>query len=260
MSKSNKIIIIFIIFIVVYAIVFFILLGGPKRLSQEKNTATIILDSVIWNYEDNNWTNITQEDSISKLNWKKYTVYEDDKKLGNYYLWYDGSKWYLFDKDRNSKEYYGELLAYKANYDIKMVKFAQKDIDNYDYIEEVLETKKIDLNADDYVVSNQIDIDIDKDGQEETFYIVSNSNIYGVTGKTFSLVLMVKNNKTHKLYFEVKDSEEMTCLPYIRAFMDVDDDDKLETIVGCESLTGSNKRFLYKYTDKNKYEILISNR
>ena len=262
MKKTNKIIIIIIVVVVIYCLILFFFLGGSKRISKEKNDVVLIVDqSTMWTYSKKHWTNVTLDESVEKLNWLKYNVYVDDKKIGNYYMWYDNSEWYLFDKDRNSINYDGELFAYNSNYDIKINKFDVKDINDFSYVEEVLKRNKLNnIDTSEYVVSSQVDIDIDNDGNEEEFYIISNSSIALGDKNNFSIIFMVKDDKIYNVYSEINKSSS-TCLPYISKFIDIDEDNKLELIVGCDSLNvNGNKKFLYKFTDENKYKIIISNR
>ena len=263
MKKNSKVIIVLIIIILIYCLILYFFLGGSKRVKSEKNQLVLIVgQSTMWSKSKNHWTNITLDKSISELNWKKYTIYIDNKKLGNYYMWYDNSKWYLFDKDRNSINYDGELFAYNSNYDINYTKFNVKDIEDYSHVEEFLDSKKLSFNKSSLITSSQIDLDIDNDGKEEQFYIISNSSIsLNDTNNNYSIVFMVKDNKIYNMYSEIKDEKNPTCIPYISEFIDINQDNKLETIVGCESLDSrNNKKFLYQLTKENKYKILVSNR
>lgn len=261
MKKNNLIIIFVIVLIVIYCLVLFFFFGGFKRVSKEKNDVVLIPDqSTMWTYSKNHWTNVTLDESIEQLNWLKYNVYVDDEKIGNYYMWYDNSKWYLFDKDRNSINYEGELFAYNSNYDVKLVEYKDNEIEDFSYVDEMLKKKKLNsIDNSEYVVSSQINIDVDNDGEEEVFYIVSNSSISSNDTNNFSIIFMVKGDKIFDIYSEISNSS--TCLPYISKFIDVDEDNKLELIVGCDSLSiNGNKKFLYKFTKDNKYKIIVSNR
>ena len=261
MKKNNLIIIFIIVLIVIYCLVLFFFFGGSKRVSKENNDVVLIPDqSTMWTYSKNHWTNVTLDESIEQLNWLKYNVYVDDEKIGNYYMWYDNSKWYLFDKDRNSINYEGELFAYNSNYDVKLVEYEDNEIEDFSYVNEMLKKKKLNaIDNSEYVVSSQINIDVDNDGEEEVFYIVSNSSISASDTNNFSIIFMVKDDKIFDIYSEINNSS--TCLPYISKFIDVDEDNKLELIVGCDSLSiNGNKKFLYKFTKENKYKIIVSNR
>ena len=262
MKKSNKIIIIILVILIIYFLILFLFLGGSKRVSREKNQNVIILgQSTIWTYSKNIWTNVTLSETKENLNWQEYNVYIDNKKLGKYYLWHDENKWYLFDKDRKPKNYNGDLLAYKSNFDMKIKNFEEKNIEDYTYIEQVLKNNNIELDNINYTVNSQIDIDIDNDGEEETFYVVSNAlSLENTDGQIFSIVIMVKDNKIYKLYNDIKTNKLKSCKPYIRRFLDVDNDNTLETILSCGGYSESgDKDFLYKFTDKNNYKIIISN-
>lgn len=261
MKKNNKIIIVIIIAVVIYFLVLFFFLGGAKKVAREKNELVLIVDqSTIWTLAKNHWTNVTLDETINELNWLKYKVYVEDEKIGNYYMWYDGNEWYLFDKDRNSINYEGELFAYNSNYDIKYTKFDDKYIEDFSYVEKVLDSKKIPFDQSKLVISSQIDIDVDNDGKKESFYAISNSTLGTNTTDNYSIVFMVKNGKIYNMFSDIRDKNQTTCLPYIYKFIDVDQDDKLELIVGCDVLRANgNKKFLYSF-DNDKYEILISNR
>ena len=111
MKKGKKKYLIFIAIVIVYVIItcFFYV----KRKNDYINI--VVRDDVVWSYQNKKWEKISLEktDEIEKLNWTKFVIYSDGKKLGKYNLWYD-EKWYAFNDNNKAINYDGELFAYQS--------------------------------------------------------------------------------------------------------------------------------------------------
>ena len=252
--REKKIYIILIAIVVIFFIVMFLVFGLDEIKKSGYDTVMIVGEDTIFTYKNKRWSSTT---SHKDLNWKKYDVYSNNEKSGNYYLWYN-DKWYAFDDDKKAVKLDGELLAIDSNIDIKVYNFSTEKIEDYSYVNEVL--KDNDITDDEYTVNKVIRLDYDNDGVEEEFYIVSNSFPMGFNPKKiFSIVFMVKDEKIYSIYKNVTDNTGFNgCRPYISNFIDVDNDNKYEFLLNCSKYSVSGvTRMLYKFKDK-EFKILIS--
>ncbi len=230
------------------------------ELAKKKEATTIIIgDSTIWNYSDNSWLNITNGDTIEDISWLDYTVYLDNKKLGNYYLWYN-DKWYIFDSNKKSINKEGNLLAFRSNYNIKIADFEVNNIRNYYNVAKVLEENNLSTSSK-YTVASEVELDIDNDNNKETLYFISNAfpiDFYPTT--IFSIVFILKDGKIETLYKNISSNTTNNgCKPYLSAIIDVDQDNTYELVISCGKYSVEKPiDMLYKLTDDG-FKILISN-
>ena len=131
MRKKSTYVILLIILLVFFVIMF--LVFGVKNIRKGKYGVTLIVgDNTVWTYNNRKWNNIINNSSIQKLNWEKYKVFENNEEKGEYSLWHD-DKWYAFDDDKNAVNIEGNLLAYRANFDMKVYPFKEEKIDSEVY-------------------------------------------------------------------------------------------------------------------------------
>lgn len=259
MKKKKRYIVILVI-LIVYAIIM-MLSFGEKSIKEKKKYVTLIIgDSAIWNYSDESWLNITNTKTIDSLSWLDYNVYLDNRLKGNYFLWNDNNKWYIFDSNKKAIVRDGMLLATRANYEVKVKDFSTNEIRNYYHVEKVLEENNLSPSSK-YTTAMETAIDIDNDGTNEQFYFVSNvfSLDYNPT-KIFSFVFMVKNSKVYPIYTDVAPNKGTNgCKPYLSAVLDIDEDNTYEMVVSCGKYsTATPVEMLYKLTEDG-FKILISN-
>lgn len=254
--KSKKVYIILIAIILIFCVVMFLVFGLDELRKEGYDTTIIVDKDTLWTYTNKSWGNPT---SYDKSNWKKYDVYLNNEKQGNYYLWYS-DKWYAFDNKKEAVMIEGSILAVNSNYDIPVYNYVANDIDDYSYVNEVLKENKLPID-DNYTVSKKIVIDYDNDGEDEYFYLVSNTFPTEFNPeKVFSIVFMVKNDKIYSIYKGIDTNTGFNgCRPYFSGFLDVDNDSKYEFILSCDkySVNGTT-RMLYDF-ENNKFKILISN-
>jgi hypothetical protein len=255
---KNRVYVVLLIVLVIFLIVMFMLFG-TKTIKEEKISEILVVgDETVWKYSNKKWHNLTYKSTLQDLSWKKYRVFENNKDIGNYYLWYS-DKWYVFDNDKNPIEIDGNLLAVRSNYDIPVYNFDIEKITDYTYALKVLKEKEI--NDKNYTVSSKVEFDFDNDGDEEEFYLVSNVFPTGFSPeKIFSIVFMVKNEEIYPIYTDISENTGFNgCKPYFNAFLDIDDDKKSELILSCGRYSVSTPiNMLYKYED-NEFKIIISN-
>lgn len=244
----------------VYVVIMLLVLGKDLLIPSKDKLTLIVGDETIWTLENDSWTNVTNSSTIASLNWKSYKVYLDNKAFGKYYLWKNDNKWYVFDKNKKAVSTDGNILAYDANYDIKVKNFSTKNIRNYYHVEKMLEKNNLSPSSK-YTVATETSLDIDNDGANETFYFVSNAfSLDYNPNKIFSFVFMVKNSKIYPMYTDI--APNMTnngCKPYLSAVIDMDKDNKYEMIISCGKYsTDKPADMLYKLTDQG-FKIIISN-
>ena len=258
MKKKKRYIVILAV-LAIYVVIMVLVLG-KDMLVKSKDEATIVIgDTSIWVYKDKGWTNITNPQTISSLSWTEYNVYLDNQEYGKYYLWND-DKWYLFDKNKKAIPREGTLLAIKSNYDIKVKNFTSKNIRNYYHVEKMLEQNDLSTSSK-YTVEQEVSIDIDNDGNNETIYFVSNAfSLDYNPSKIFSIVFMVKNSKIYPIYTDIApNTTNNGCKPYLSAVLDVDQDNIYEMVISCGKYsTETPSDMLYKLTDDG-FKIVISN-
>lgn len=259
MKKDKKIIIVLLIFFFSYCIYLFFYLGGYNFQKEKNNITTIILDkNIVWNKEKGNWLNILDKEPY---NWKKYNIYVNNEKLGNYYLVYN-NKWYIFDNKKNSINYNGSLLAYSSNDEIIIRDFKVESIINDEIANTVLSQNNIKINQE-FTVQDKIKIDIDQNGEEDTIYLISNHlPLSANENKRFNLVFIIKNNKLYYLYKDIdKTINSHSCKPSINSILNTTPSKESEIILTCSKMSDiKNKTYLFKYNKKkDEYKEIISN-
>lgn len=258
--KKKKRYIVVLVALVIYAVLMVLVLGKDMLIKNKDNLTLIVGDTSIWVYKEEGWTNITMSSTIDELNWRNYDVYFDNKKIGNYYLWNNDDKWYIFDKKKQAVKRDGNLLGINTNYEVKVQDFKLNDIRNYYYVEKILEQNDLSTSSK-FTVAQETSLDIDNDGKIETFYFVGNAfSLDYTSSKTFSFVFMVKNGKIYPMYTDVApNSLNNGCKPYLNAVIDYDQDNNYEMIISCGRYSANKPvDMLYKLTDE-EFNIVISN-
>ena len=257
MSSRYKVIT---IILVVYLVVFFLIYGLSNIKNGQRKLTLLVGDNTVWDYSNRSWLNITREETLDSLNWQEYKVFLDNKYFGEYSMWYDDNKWYAFNSNKTAVKMEGELIAYKANYDLKIKEFETKENNNNTYIHQVLKDNNLSTSSQ-MTVNNVVNFDIDADGVEEQFYVISNafaSDFYPDT--IFSIVFMVKEQKIYSMYTNIEKANYGNgCKPYIRTFLDINDDDKHELILTCAKYSVQEPEDMLFQLNKEKFDLLISN-
>ena len=248
-----------IIILVIFFTFMFLIIGIPNIKEQKYESTIIVGNGTVWNYHDKKWVNITSNGSIQNLNWKKYKVFINNIKLGDYYLWKD-DKWYAFDDKKNAINLDGYLLAYLANYDLKVFNFSEDAIINRIYVDEVLRQNGLSVDSK-FTSSSKISFDFDNDGFIEDFYLISNVFPEDFNpDNIFSIVFMVKNDEIYPIYTDVNSNQGLNgCMPRLRSFLDVNADNTSELILSCARYSmGGVVDMLYEFKN-GEFKILISN-
>lgn len=259
MKKKKRYVVILVV-LAIYAVIMLLVMGKDLLIPSKNEAILIIGDTSVWKLKEDSWTNLTMRSSIEELNWQEYKVYLDNKEYGNYYLWQNGDKWYLFDKDKKAVAREGTFLATQANFNINVKNFKTEDIRNYYHVEKVLESNDLSTSSK-LTVATQTSIDIDNDGKQETFYFVSNAfSLDYNPSKVFSLVFMVKDSKVYPMYTDIAPNQSTNgCKPYLSAVLDINQDNLYEMVISCGKYsTDKPADMLYHLTDEG-FKIIISN-
>ena len=260
MKKNKRYKVLFII-LIIYFLVFFCFLGVNNLKEKSHEAILFVGDSTMWKYSGKKWINITNESTIKDLGWKEYHVYQDNKYYGDYYLWYDDSRWYAFKEDKSAVKLEGEFLAYQANYDLNIKSFQTKEITNNTYVHQVLRDNNL-KTSERLTVKNIVSADIDNDGINEDFYVISNAFATDYYPKElFSIVFMVQNEQIYPIYTNIGDEKfGNTCKPFIRTFLDINNDNTHEVLVSCGKYSIQKPEdMLFQLTEKEGFKLLISN-
>lgn len=256
---KKKVYIILIAILVVFLVVMFAVFGTNNIKEEKVSEVLIVGDETVWKLSEKKWHNITYKSSLQDLSWKKYKVFENSQEVGNYYLWYS-DKWYAFDDQKNAVKIDGEMFAYSANFDLKVNNFTTEEVDNYEFVNYVLESNGISTSSK-FTSIYKIELDIDNDFNDETFYLISNAfPLDFEPEKSFSIAFMVKNDNIYYIYKDVTANKGFNgCKPYYNTFLDVDDDNVTELILSCSKYSVADRvDMLYKYEDDG-FKIIISN-
>ena len=256
---NKKVYIILITIIVVFGIVMF-LLFGVKNIQQENLESVLVVgENTTWTYQNKRWLYLRYNTSMEKLNWTKFHVLEDDKEIGSYYLWHD-DKWYVFDNDNNAVQIDGNLIAYDANYEMKVLSFQEETVDDYTYVYSVLQENGLSTSSK-FTSIYKVPVDFDGDSITEDLYVVSNVFPLDFEPDTsFSIAFMVKNNMIYYLYTDVSSNRGLNgCKPFYHTFIDTNYDGIYEVILSCGRYSAAEQvDMLYQFSDNN-FNLLISN-
>lgn len=258
MKKGKFKYIVLILLLIIYAAAMFLAFGVDEVKERKAATTIVLGDGVVWDYSSRSWLNFNTPQLIEDINWKKFNVYVDNEKFGNYSIWID-DKTYLFDDNREAVNYQGNLFAYRAEYLIDVIPFSSQDITDYSYVNKVLEEHGVESKQ--FTLANVTYVDFDQDGEDEAFYIVS--NVFATEffpDRYFSYVFMVDNEKIYMLY---EDSDTNTgvngCKPALYTIGDFDYDKDNELILSCAKYSNQTPIFMLYEFQNNAFRIEISN-
>lgn len=257
--RNKKTYIILLLVLIVFFVVMFLIFGVNNIRQSKYDTTIIVGDNTVWTYSNNRWLDLKTRSSIEALNWKKYNLYVNNEKLGNYYLWHD-DKWYAFDDDKNAVVLDGELLAYRANFPVSILKYTEENITDRTYVDYVLEENNLSLSSQ-FTSFYKTSVDFDSDGEAEEFYVISNAFPIDFDPEMiFSIVFMVKNDTVYYIYNDISENRSFNgCKPYFTSFLDTNNDNEYELILSCGRYsTAEAVNMLYKF-EEDSFKIAISN-
>lgn len=230
--KNKKTIIIIVSIIVVYLFLAIILFGWTNFLDKFQKSYVMLNPDTKWQLKNGKWSDITND---KVYNWKKFDVYVDNQLLGNYNLLYN-KKWYLFDNNRKSVKYEGNMIAIKGNKKYKVIDFKEEDFDNTDKIilKDILEKENIDYPKE-FTYAKKISLDLDGDNNIETIYTISNAFTNDTLVNYKFSIVFIKDDNIQILYKnkETLERQYYLCVPKVKAIIDFNLDSKYEIITEC---------------------------
>lgn len=256
---SKKTYLLLILFIIVFGVVMFVLFGVPNVRKENIEATLVVGDNTTWALKKQKWIFKGSNSSMEQLNWQVFHVYEDNQYKGDFYLWHD-DKWYAFDQNKSAINISGKFFAYDSNVEMKVYDFQESTIDDYTYVNQLLQENGISLSSK-FTISYKVSFDFDGDSILEDFYAVSNAlPIDFEPETTFSLAFMVKDESIYPLYTDISSANSYSgCKPYYHSFVDTDSDGVSEVILSCGQFSATDQvDMLFQFIDGD-FKLLISN-
>lgn len=218
----------------------------PKEETPKVNDIDIILSpKSIISYGNNKWF----ENKDFDYDYTLFDVYVNNESFGSNYLTYNGD-WYIYDANKNFKEYDGNVFAIKSSKPYNLLNFVKSELDENDknIISAFLGSKSIVFNYED-MFKSKIIYDFDRNGIRETLYLISNAFTENEASynKSFSIAFIHENNKDEAIYENIGDisSVYLICNPYLQNLINIDN--SLYVILGCNYFSDKGtEHHLYK--------------
>lgn len=251
----------FILCLIVVLVLYFLgIIGG------EAPTVDVVLNKeVIIEYEKENWKEV-KEENYSKYNWKKFSVYEEGKKVGKYSLFISEKDFYLFEVSKSGRlpiDSIEESLYLGGKKESKFIEFEKLDIsdEDSDYINSVLKSNSIsEADFSNYLRGYKVVYDFDNDDEKEEMYVLSNAFSYSVNYSAYSLIFIKDGNETKYIYKSVDDSSNRysMCSATLLGLVKIEDVDKVQIITKCGYFSNvNNDEFGIYQKGDNGYELLL---
>ena len=266
MNKYTKTIIIILVALFVFFVTMILLLDNDEVVFQSnKNEAYLVVgQNAMFSYHNKKFYNVPLASQIGdELDWQKFKVYENYKEKGSYLMHYD-QEWYLFTDKREAVNYdINSLIAYISNYNIDYIYKEPTAIIDKKYVDKIADANGV--IASNLTVSQEVNMDIDKDGKNETFYSFSTAlPIEPTDNKEYSIVFMVKDEKIYPIYSTLNSKYLGTyCQSNIEGFVNLNTNNTYEIIVSCSTMGVNEQRVnlyeLNKNNGKLEFELKASN-
>lgn len=230
-----------------------------KIFKGDAGYTTVFVDNFSkWIYVENKWVKIPKTD-IDNYTWKKYDLYYEQQKMGNYFLASIDDKWYIFDDNKVSQNWKMGIIALGGDRKSRLDDITISDIEynEYDYVKEVLKSSKIkNIDLDKVGYKQKFRVDLDHDGTKENIYAVSNAQMQdeAVYDKTFTIIFLRKNNRNTIIYKLALDKSNRYagCIPSIYS-INIDKEKTSKVLVSCAFYSAKNVyNFLYDYDNKTQ--------
>ena len=165
MKKSY--IVIVIIFVIYTAIMCFVF-GNRKN----KDDTKFLVNNSIFTYKNDKWDiSSFDNETYAKL---LFNVYINNEYQGKFYLRSHNDKWYYFDDNNESYDFYGSLFATGEKVSTDVINFNESSA-SLSEVTEILSSNDLSINSLDELTQNKkISFDFDSDGDDETIYSLSN--------------------------------------------------------------------------------------
>lgn len=215
------------------------------------NQILIIGGNTIVEYRNNKLLKIKKINRINKrLNYKKYSVY-NDSKFEDYYINfeygdYNNISYTLFNNSDDETSITESLLAYTNDLNIKVSPIKNSYVmtnDDKKIFKQVLPGYNLDS-----VYFNKIIVDLNNDGLNEEIYIINNFNLINIQDNIVSYVFLRTSNGNiiDVLKNESSDQSKVPAYRFCYA-VDIDNDNNYEIILS-EFYNESKVNYnIYKY-------------
>lgn len=253
--KKNKKYIIIISILIIYLISMVFIFNKDLFINKKDKLYLMVSPDTRWIYEKGNWNNI---DDVTQYSMKEFNTFVNSEFYGKYSLVYN-DKFYLFDENKKSQKYQGDLIAYRGSLPIDIIKFEQQKVGvNDEFIQKVINDNDL-QNKFTEVYTWFVRIDIDNDGEFESIYTIDNTFSINQE-KIFGIIFIVDDYKIKYLYKNIDDGEYpyKNCKPYLKNIIDLNKDKNYEFIVSCENYGNSGTCNNLFDSKKNDYKILKS--
>lgn len=247
------------ILLVVFFVVMFLLFGVRNIQEDTFESVIVVGEDTAWVLRNRRWLYLRSGVSRQKLDGENFHIFDDNKELGVYNIQYD-HEWLVQDKRGNAVSISGNLLAYRANYQMTVLPYEETQATADAYVKTVLKENELDENSE-FSSIYKIPVDFDGDGLKEEFYIISNAfPLDFETTDTFSIAFMVKEGTIYYLYTDItRFSSLNACKPYYRSFIDSNYDGVAEVILSCGRYSATERVDMLYQFENNQFKLLISN-
>ena len=239
----------FIAFLVVVLVLYlFGVIGGKPK------TVDVVLDKdIMIEYAKGKWSKVSPK-TYDEYHWKKFDVYEEGKKKGNYSLYTSDKKFYLFKESKNERTPIStiEQSVYlggkkKSNF----VEFEKEEITDNDteYINSVLTKNGVSSNdLNNYIKGYKVISDFDNDNQNEEMFVLYNVFSDELVDTAYSFIFIKDKNKTDFIYKNIVNKKNgfSQCAATLLGLVKIDGVDSMQIITECS---------YYSYSKNNEYGI-----
>lgn len=210
----------------------------------------IIENNAIWRNTNGKWSNVNSRE-LKRMSFDKFYFFDRNNYLGESYLNYID---YIEVYDKNyQKVVLGDgALLIKSPIPLKNTKIINyyEDIteSESEYIDDIL--SKYSLKMEDDIEVIKYIVDLNKDGEEDILYNISNFYSDEEEDQAFSIIFAVIGEKTEIIDSVIVDkSEELSVYSTnLRYVIDIDSDDNYEIMVLKSIFGGENDCYdMYKY-------------
>ncbi|MDD3340781.1 MAG: hypothetical protein PHN72_01070 [Bacilli bacterium] len=254
---KKKYVILFII-LGIYLVILFLMFGLKEFRNKHFEAFLMVSPSTRWQFTGGEWVDVKDPKAYNNLD---FDVYNDNTFLGKFNVVYN-EKFYLFDQKKISQKYTGNMLAYRGNRDIDIIKYDEEQIDTEDtsIIQKVLNENEIKYSAE-KVSGTKTKLDVNNDGKQETIYVITNvfNNDVTQSDSIFGMSFIIEENHIDYLYKRIDIYENMIkdmCRPTLHSIIDIDKDKKYEFIMSCSYFSQKGTCNSMYDNQENKYEIL----
>lgn len=227
----------------------YLIFSGIEMKEKTLNASFIVNGKNYWQYQNNNWQDLN---NINSINWKQYKVYTNNSYINTYYVTANNNKLYFFDKDNNSYHIEPPTLAISSKSNVEPINYEQEELNNndQDIISSYLKSVKIKYNGE-YSIKEKYKTDLDNNGELDYIYIISNQ-LY--SDDEFYIIFAKYGNKNITINKQT-DTENLS--RYELGWILNITSDKLPTIILKKYYLDNYEYHLYQYTKKNNYQELF---